>query len=142
MANKTPYQPLNYQQPPQELNYHQPGYQQPPPQELHYQQGYQQPPSQPGYQPSYQPGYQPGYQQPPSPSVACSPTVVNNISAPAQPIIVNNNNNNNNAMGGGYYGRIPVNHCCHCCLTFFSGGLWLPFWIAACCGCGCERPCG
>ncbi|CAF1068603.1 unnamed protein product [Didymodactylos carnosus] len=27
-----------------------------------------------------------------------------------------------------------VNHCCHCCLTFWTGGLWLPCWILGCCG--------
>jgi hypothetical protein len=57
--------------------------------------------------------------------------------APASPIIVNNNNS-----GGGGGGAVvfiqpkpPVNHCCHCCLTFWTVGAWLPCWISACvCG--------
>jgi hypothetical protein len=37
---------------------------------------------------------------------------------------------------------MPINHCCHCCLTVSTLCLWLPCWISACCGCGCKRPCG
>ncbi|UJR24204.1 hypothetical protein I4U23_027170 [Adineta vaga] len=34
-----------------------------------------------------------------------------------------------------------VQHGCHCLLWLLTGGLWTPCWIAACCGCCCERPC-
>jgi len=38
--------------------------------------------------------------------------------------------------------RPEVNHACHCLLFLFTGGLWTPCWLGACC-CGCcERPCG
>uniref|UniRef100_A0A7S1C5J4 Uncharacterized protein n=1 Tax=Bicosoecida sp. CB-2014 TaxID=1486930 RepID=A0A7S1C5J4_9STRA len=49
--------------------------------------------------------------------------------------------------GGGGGDRImvvqdkTVDHGAHCCLWFFTAGLWLPFWVMACFGCGCERPC-
>ncbi len=60
------------------------------------------------------------------------------------PIIMNNNNNNNQPMGmtGVMPGattvvmvnpQIPVNHCCHFCACFWTGGIWLPCWIVACC---------
>lgn len=35
-----------------------------------------------------------------------------------------------------------VNHCCHCLLCCFTAGLWCPFWVCACMGVCCERPCG
>ncbi|UJR06834.1 hypothetical protein I4U23_011122 [Adineta vaga] len=34
-----------------------------------------------------------------------------------------------------------VQHGCHCLLCLLTSGLWAPFWIAACCGCCCRRPC-
>lgn len=34
-----------------------------------------------------------------------------------------------------------INHGLHCFLVFLTGGCWCPLWIAACCGCCCERPC-
>eukprot|EP00658_Telonema_sp_P-2_P014179 TRINITY_DN15381_c0_g1_i3.p1 TRINITY_DN15381_c0_g1~~TRINITY_DN15381_c0_g1_i3.p1 ORF type:complete len:139 (+),score=36.28 TRINITY_DN15381_c0_g1_i3:91-507(+) len=43
----------------------------------------------------------------------------------------------------GYVQREPeeserVNHCNHACLCSLTLGLWLPFWISACC-CGCPK---
>ncbi|CAF3618659.1 unnamed protein product [Rotaria socialis] len=34
-----------------------------------------------------------------------------------------------------------VQHGCHFVLCLISGGLWIPCWIGACCGCCCRRPC-
>ena len=46
---------------------------------------------------------------------------------------------------GGGDDKPRVNHCCHCLLTFGTGGVWAPLWLAACC-CGCpslsDCPCG
>ena len=67
--------------------------------------------------------------------------------APAQPIIINNNNNNSAAAssGGGQTVVIArnqsVDHSCHGILCLVSGGLWLPFWLGACMGMCCHRPC-
>jgi hypothetical protein len=37
--------------------------------------------------------------------------------------------------------RRPTNHACHYILCTHTGGLWLPFWVAACFDCGCKHPC-
>ena len=69
--------------------------------------------------------------------------------APAAPIIVNNNNNNNSApvqqvmvVKHEAAPKVPVNHCQHCMCFTLTVGAWTPCWIYACCGCGCEKPCG
>lgn len=74
-----------------------------------------------------------------TPEAALAPTMV-------QPGVssVNNLSNDNKVhvavnMGGK---DTTVAHGCHFACCILTGGLWLPCWCFACCGCCCERPCG
>jgi len=56
--------------------------------------------------------------------------------------------NNNVGSGGPFYPAqvvvvhdAGVDHCCHWLLCMFTAGIWAPFWLGACCGCCCQRPC-
>lgn len=87
-----------------------------------------------GNQPQIHPGYAstPVNNQPQPQSYPASPTSMNsNSNANTTSVVVN--------MGQSQDKK--ANHCCHFLLCFFSGGLWAPCWLGACCGCCCLRPC-
>ncbi|CAF1273579.1 unnamed protein product [Rotaria magnacalcarata] len=58
-----------------------------------------------------------------------TPAVVQPQQTGSQPIYIIQNQNRD------------VQHGCHCILWLVTAGLWTPCWIAACCGCCCQRPC-
>lgn len=97
----------------------------------------------PSYTPSYgTPGYaEPTYTQPvhhqPQPSYTYTQTGTTSV---GQPIFVQNPQHQ---QGGNVIiiERPEPNHCAHGCLTFWTCGIWLPIWVIACLGAGCEEPC-
>ncbi len=74
------------------------------------------------------------YQQQPSPQVVYVQPQAQPQQTQSQPstVIVNNV----------VQSDTTVNHGCHALLFCCTGGLWLPVWVIACLGLGCERPCG
>ena len=88
------------------------------------------PPGQPTMYAGAPPPQQPIYIMAP-PQAAPAPIIINNSTAASASATATTTAR----------ARPTPDHVCHCLLCCFSGGLWLPIWIAACFHLGCEKPC-